>query len=306
MISYCLYLCRYGDSDENESNIPKEIQETLDLALHNALVEMPKVVPFYKVTYRFHLGNALDQDVEVLMNDSALHSKTRHVNQDELELLKEITDLLDIQEKKEKKHIAHPPAESIENTLLMGHEEDEDSDIFEDAGADYVFEPRVKDSVLSDHPTQYFKDEENIQEVIVETNIPQKTGLEDILEKSRKMKQELEQDIANDEKIEKKTADSHSSDSENSMHMLEEVAEDDGVNYDYDYFYSDNEEEEKKVKPVAQESGARINQDFQKMSKIYERKFGESLQDETKSASVKKRKGNDKESSRKIKQTKKK
>lgn len=269
---------------------------------------MPKMVPFYKVTYRFHLGNALDQDVEVLMNDSALHSKTRHVNQDELELLKEITDLLDIQEKKEKNHIAHPPAESIENIQLMDHEEDENSDIFEDAGADYVFEPRAKDSVLSDLPTQYFKDEENIQEVIVEINIPQKTELEDILEKSRKMKQELEQDIADDAKIEikRKTADSHSSDSENSMHMLEEVAEDDGVNYDYDYFYSDNEEEEKKVKPVAQESGARINQDFQKMNKIYERKFGESLQDETKSASVKKRKGNDKESSRKIKQTKKK
>jgi hypothetical protein len=271
---------------------PPAVQEVLDLALKKLSVEMPEVIPFHKVTYRFDLNcdnNCNDLPIRLISDTSIVQSaQPRVMNEEEHTILLGILDMLESKEKKESvvlKATIHKSQAA--STAVRQEDSDSGSDIFEDAGTDYVLEPRPKSAAQESlQPTdmKYFKEEEPAKANTSDLHTGE-SKLKDLLEVSREMNRVI---VGDDKKeAERKVGgpDQSEDEEEDSMHMLEDVIADDGVNYDYAFDYSDDEDEGKdKLKVSVHNESAtganKLNQEFQQMNKVYEKKFGKSLQKE--------------------------
>ena len=255
---------------------------------------MPEIIPFHKISYRFDLNcdNNLDHVPVRLISDTSIvqSAKPRVMNEEEHSILIGILELLESTERKESAVARATTAHKSPIVKAADRQDDSDSgsDIFEDAGTDYVLQPRAK-SALESTPRpadmKYFKDDEEQAKPNTDNLDLGESKLQDLLEVSREMNKTVV-GIGKNNVDENRKADgpdkSDDDEDENSMHMLEDVIADDGVNYDYAFDYSDDEDDGKeKLKVTVQNEGAnKLNQEFQQMNKVYEKKFGQSLQKE--------------------------
>lgn len=153
--------------------------------------------------------------------------------------------------------------------------DDDDEDIFEDAGTDYVLEARPKSSgnpPAANTKTAYFEQQEETVKQDLDIYLPAEMGdaakLSHLLQNSHKIKQP-----------QKENNDGDSSDSQESIHMLEDIP--DAMQDTYGHYYDDDSDEEEEGPKVTESS--KLNQELQKMDKVYKNKFGEGLRDEPQS-----------------------